>query len=507
MLSDMDVQTLRYPTVIIGSGFAGRTVASHLPQGTYIILERGEDRPHGETLKRYREGRVKGLDLLRAEEYAFKSDLPFNEFKRLSRYNYSNFAMIRGGASNWWGGKATRFSREVFASTEGLAWPMTAEEMGPWYERAEARLNVAGDPLLAKAPPPGAIEGAAYWRDAFTPFLTPSNIYNVAINKRFKDASPAGQGFCMGRGHCAMCEEDSKARPDNIFPEHNTLYQSYVHEIEFDGDAANAVIVYDGRQVFRVEFERLVLAANGVETPRLLARSNLPSGVNRDSLGRYCQDHAHLEFECWIPKPLPYGTLGGLSHVQVLELSKMYTTALGQIETSALAITHEPSHDEWVRAAQPGVLAKSGLNAFRRSLQGTFRIFVELETVMQINASVDLESEVAQIHDAGYEQLIPEFDRIMSDMTTTLERQGVKVLRTLPHYRNGYGGHHFVGTVNWSRGSHNMMEDDGRLGGTSNVFIAGSSVIPRAGGVAPTLTIVALAERLGTRLANVPGGC
>ena len=48
-----------------------------------------------------------------------------------------------------------------------------------------------------------------------------------------------------------------------------------------------------------------------------------------------------------------------------------------------------------------------------------------------------------------------------------------------------------------------MMEDDGRLGGTSNVYIAGTSVIPRAGGVAPTLTLVALAERLGVRLAEM----
>jgi choline dehydrogenase-like flavoprotein len=262
-------------------------------------------------------------------------------------------------------------------------------------------------------------------------------------------------------------------------------------------------MVFDGRQVFRVEFERIVVAANGVETPRLLARSNLPDGVNRGSLGRFCQDHAHLEFECWIPKPLPYGALGGLSHVQVLELSKMYQTTLGGIETSALAITHEPGYDAWIRAAQPGVLAENGIDAFRRSLQGTFRIFIELETVMQINATVDLESEVARIHDDGYAALVPEFDRIAEEMRQTLSQQGVKVLRTLPHYRSGYGGHHFVGTTNWSRGEHNMLDDDFRLGGTDNVYIAGASVIPRAGGVAPTLTLVALAEKLGEHLRMV----
>lgn len=497
-----DFQRLKIHTLIIGSGFAGRTVADHLPEGSYLILERGEDRSHGDTIRRYLEGRKKGLDLNRAEEYSFQSKLPFNEFRKLSKYNYSRFAMVRGGASNWWGGKASRFSDEVFASTEGLPWAMTAEEMAPWYAKAERRLNIAGDPLLADAPAPTAIDGAAAWREAFAPHLSPSNIYNVAINKSVSPQTATGQGFCTGRGHCAMCEEDSKARPDNIFREHNTLYQAFVHEIEFDGDRAVAAQVFDGRQLFIVEFERIVIAANGVETPRLLARSQLPAGVNRGALGHFCQDHAHLEFECWIPKPLPYGALGGLSHVQVLELSKMYPTRFGGIETSALAITHEPGYDAWVRAARPGVLSESGIDAFRRDLQGTFTIFIELETVMQINARVDLHAEVALIHDEGYAELIPEFDRIANDMIETLTKQGVKVLRTVPYYQTGYGGHHFTGTTNWSRGAHNMLEDDGRLGGTDNVYVAGCSVIPRAGGVAPTLTLVALAERLGERLGS-----
>ena len=41
---------------------------------------------------------------------------------------------------------------------------------------------------------------------------------------------------------------------------------------------------------------------------------------------------------------------------------------------------------------------------------------------------------------------------------------------------------------------------DFKLIGTENVFCAGASIIPRAVGVAPTLTIVALAERLGQQL-------
>jgi glucose dehydrogenase len=496
------MQTLEFHTVIIGSGFAGRTVASHLPEGSYLILERGEDRSHGETIKRYQAARDRGLRDFDAEAEAFASDRPWNRLDRLSPFCYSRFAMVRGGASNWWGGKSSRFSEAVFASEEGLPWALSSEEMAPWYRAAEARLNIAGDPLLGPSREAASIEGAALWRTAFSPFLQPSGLYAVAVGKDPARGAETGQGLCRGRGHCAVCKEDAKARPDNRFAPMNILHEAYVLEIEFSGDRATGVVFYDGRQLLRVACERVVVAANGVETPRLLARSTLPGGVEAASLGRFCQDHAHLEIDCWIPKPLPHGAVGALSHVQVQELSRMYSTPIGSIETSALALTHGPGHAALAQALQPRWALEGGAAAVRRGLAGTFKIFVELETLSQIDARVDLESEVPALHDDGYRQLIPHFERITDDMCSTLARQGVRVLGTQRYFREGYGGHHFVGTTNWSRSAFNMMEDDGRLGGTANVYIAGSSVIPRAGGVAPTLTLVALAERLGHHLAG-----
>ena len=496
------MQTLQYQTVIIGSGFAGRTVASYLPEGSYVILERGEDRDHGETIKRYQAARDRGMRDFDAEALAFKSDRPWNRFDRLSKFCYSQFAMVRGGSSNWWGGKSSRFSTEVFRSQEGLPWPLSQDEMEPFYRLAERRLNISGDPLLGQSREAAPIEGAAVWRTAFAPHLQPSHLYAVAVSKNDSLGAPTGQGTCVGRGHCAVCKEDAKARPDNRFMPMNILYDAYVVEIEFDGDRATGVVFFDGKQTIRVECERVVVAANGVETPRLLARSELPSGVNAGSLGRFCQDHAHLEIDCWIPKALPQGAVGALSHVQVQELSRMYETPLGAIETSALALTHGPGHRALSQALQPHWAKRGGAAAIRKGLAGTFKIFVELENLAQIDARIELESEVAAIHDEGYSHLIPHFDRITDDMCATLGRQGVTVLATHRYFRSGYGGHHFVGTTNWSRSEHNMMEDDGRLGGTSNVYVAGSSVIPRSGGVAPTLTLVALAERLGQHLAS-----
>lgn len=47
---------------------------------------------------------------------------------------------------------------------------------------------------------------------------------------------------------------------------------------------------------------------------------------------------------------------------------------------------------------------------------------------------------------------------------------------------------------------HAVVDENCRLHGLDNVYVAGSSVFPTAGYANPTLTIVALAARLGEHL-------
>lgn len=492
------MQTLHFDTVIVGSGFAGRTVADWLPADSYVVLERGEDRDFGEVLNRYEKAKADGKRSMEAQEEAYRSDLPWNGFRNLSRWSYSRYAMIRGGSSNWWGGKSSRFSAAVFEPGGHLDWPLSFEEMAVWYERAERRLNVSGDPSQPAAGHVVRMPGAEYWRKAFQPYFKNGHLFTTALNKN--PAAAGTQGLCLGRSNCAVCREDAKARPDNIFPEHHALYATLVSSIVFEGERAVAVECYDGKQLFNIEFQRLVLACNGLETPRLLARSELPTGVRRAQIGAFLQDHAHLELSCKIGQPLQYGNAGGLTHVEVAEISGMYPTPMGELEVSALAVTHAPRANTFMAGMDLDLLRQRGAEPFLTDLNGCFDIFCELEIPPQAGLSVDLESDEAQVHDERYEALIPMYDSIVNQMVQRLARLGVNVLDVQPLYRNGYGGHHFVGTTNCSPGPDGVVDKNMKLIGTSNVYIAGASVIPRAGGVAPTLTLVALAERLGQHL-------
>ncbi|HYZ46062.1 MAG TPA: GMC oxidoreductase, partial [Actinomycetota bacterium] len=64
-----------------------------------------------------------------------------------------------------------------------------------------------------------------------------------------------------------------------------------------------------------------------------------------------------------------------------------------------------------------------------------------------------------------------------------------------------HGAHHHLGTTRMHRSAASgVVDEDCRVHGTTNLFVAGGSLFPTAGYVNPTLTIVALAARLGDRL-------
>jgi choline dehydrogenase-like flavoprotein len=69
------------------------------------------------------------------------------------------------------------------------------------------------------------------------------------------------------------------------------------------------------------------------------------------------------------------------------------------------------------------------------------------------------------------------------------------------------GGMHHMGTTRMHVApQHGVVDESSRVHGTTNLFVAGSSVFPSGGYANPTLTIVALALRLGDHLRRVVSG-
>jgi choline dehydrogenase-like flavoprotein len=63
------------------------------------------------------------------------------------------------------------------------------------------------------------------------------------------------------------------------------------------------------------------------------------------------------------------------------------------------------------------------------------------------------------------------------------------------------GGNHHMGTTRMHPDPrYGVVDQDCRVHGLSNLYVAGSSVFPTSGAINPTLTIIALAERLADHL-------
>jgi choline dehydrogenase-like flavoprotein len=90
---------------------------------------------------------------------------------------------------------------------------------------------------------------------------------------------------------------------------------------------------------------------------------------------------------------------------------------------------------------------------------------------------------------------------------TEVERAGVGRLTVRTPFEDGSwstqvtGGYHHMGTTRMDADPrHGVVDADCKVHGTSNLFIAGSSVFPTGGYANPTLTIVTLALRLADHL-------
>jgi len=96
----------------------------------------------------------------------------------------------------------------------------------------------------------------------------------------------------------------------------------------------------------------------------------------------------------------------------------------------------------------------------------------------------------------------------MDVLATDVERLGLGTVHSL--WDRGAerptvvtGGWHHMGTTIMSRDPNaGVVDSDCRVHGVANLFIAGSSVFPTSGYVNPTLSLVALAVRLGRHLAG-----
>ena len=182
-----------------------------------------------------------------------------------------------GGSTNCWGGWSRPLDAQDLGPRSWLeesGWPLSAEELRPYYDRATALLQLGSFDY-----DPGLLDqlGGTYAGQLNTGPTVGTHVLRFSPPTRF-----------------GALYRSQVADARNI----RCLLHANAAEIETDADASRAMgvrVATLGGRTFCVEARYVVLAAGGIENPRLMLLSTkaTPSGVGNanDLVGRFFMDH------------------------------------------------------------------------------------------------------------------------------------------------------------------------------------------------------------------------
>jgi choline dehydrogenase-like flavoprotein len=319
--------------VIVGSGAAGGILAKELATAGFsvVVLEQGPrlteaDFDHDE-FATFMQGRY--ANAMDAQPQTFRQTAKDRARKAWTLI----YGRMVGGSNahftgNFWRLRPSDFdeaSRLGGVPGTGLAdWPITYEELEPYYAKAEWELGVSGepgpfDPVRSRPYPmpplPVKSSGVLMDRGARALGLHPQSA-PMAINSQPYGGRPACQhcGFCL----FFMCEFRAKSTSmATMLPVAEATGRceiranSYVARVEIGRDGrATGVAYFDAKkQLQRQRAKAVVLCANGAETPRLLLNSEssrFPRGLANSSglVGKYLMFNTYFGVNAQFEHPL-----------------------------------------------------------------------------------------------------------------------------------------------------------------------------------------------------------
>ncbi|WP_119681781.1 GMC family oxidoreductase [Indioceanicola profundi] len=426
-----------------------------------------------------------------------------------------------GGTTVHWAGASLRFQAHEFKALSSygavkganlLDWPITLEDIEPYYAKAEDKMGTTGTNGIPRLP--GNNNYKVFAAGARKVGYTDVHTGNMSINPKPRD----GRGGCQQLGFCFQgCKTGAKwstlyteipkgERTGNL----EVRPKSQVLRIEHDADGkVNAVVYADQDGILQRQKARIVaVAGNSIESPRLLLNS--ASSLFKDGLangsgqvGRNYMRHMT-------------GSVYGVFEKPVY----MYrgTTMAGIIKDEA---RHDPARGfvggyemETISLGVPFTAAFLAPGAWGRDFTSVLDHYDRMAGMWLVGEDMPQEANRVTLHATDKDEYglpIPNVhyddhpnDKAMRDHAF---KQGKAIYEAVGATRTvltpPYPSTHNLGTNRMSaKPADGVVNKWGQAHEVKNLFISDGSQFTTSAAENPTLTIVALAIRQADYIAD-----
>lgn len=526
----MKLQTRKiYDVCIIGSGAAGGFMAKELTAaGAEVLLLEG--------------GRK--IDVAEMNNHAWPYELPKrgfgfrhqaamypDEIERHIEYNGDRIAVNRvrnlGGRTFHWNAATYRFAPDDFRewSVSGVEedWPLTYEEIAPFYDYVEQEMHVFGTRenlkylpdgnFVAEAPPLRCAEVFA------KPRLKKIGLDLISSRKAVLLKSRKNRGACHYCGHCmdvcdvrAIWSSDITVIPDALATGKLTLRtNALAREVLVNKDGLVSGVSFIDRLTGKTEevsAKIVVVSCASIESARLLLNSKsdkYPNGLanNNDIVGRYLGGHSQTTFVGYVKDLIKTDTWQGdgvTDHAYIprfVDKHKEFAGGYGyQMNYISRRYPQQAKHvtgfgagyKQRVRELQPGLFQMGGYGKVEH--RPTNRVTTDSRKVDQFGIPIPLiHFEFSATDRALFKAIVGTAQQIYDALGAEL------VINNFTNQIGGFASHE-VGTVRMGKNPKtSVLNSYCQAHDIKNLFVVDASCFTTFPEKNPTLTIAAIAVR------------
>ncbi|HEY2322989.1 MAG TPA: GMC family oxidoreductase [Thermoanaerobaculia bacterium] len=438
-------------------------------------------------------------------------------------------AMVYGGSTVVWGGWSLRRKPEDFYlytnTGQGLDWLFNYDELEPYYCQSEDYLAVSGDskdelPVMWRSQPYPFHAFPYQLQDQPVGEALQSLGYNymhMPIARRGVSNIPSRHAQCQTTGTCdycpfgarfAACDYMDDFRQWNDLPNFDVRLGAVVLELRMSSKRRVAGVTYRDTasgEIVEVDADRVIVAAGTLESPKLLLRSKSrywQNGVGNDTdnVGRYLITHPYVLYSGELAKnPLRLQPEMDFPTLMTRYFDSPEEQAKGKYVLVNISPSVELSYSSMMQAGWTRKeIDKAIPGPWPFQIHSMIEIFGEhknhISNLERLSHLGMHQSRVDFTAPSTYNDRVAEVGNVVASV---MEKMGGK----MTSYMTSWRCDHAASTCRMSKDPKDgVVDGDLRVHGVDNLYVCSNAVFPNLGAINPTVTVTAIAFRLGDHL-------